>query len=97
MRRLEGMCRLMKTVADQFAETLAAAGVKRIYGIVGDGPGNLHLIYGLYDCHRNRVPAWGSRRDDCAVDLRHPISTKPVAATLRLRNVYGRSKFLKQL
>src|SRR3981189_2896796 len=93
----------MKTVADQFAETLAAAGVKRIYGIVGDslngltdalqrqgriewvpvrheevaafaagaeahlagslavcagscGPGNLHLINGLYDCHRNRVP-----------------------------------------
>jgi len=26
----------MKTIADQFAETLAAAGVKRIYGIVGD-------------------------------------------------------------
>src|ERR1700690_1237575 len=26
----------MTTVADQFAETLAAAGVKRIYGIVGD-------------------------------------------------------------
>ena len=26
----------MKTVADQFAETLAAAGVKRIHGIVGD-------------------------------------------------------------
>src|ERR1700692_5139435 len=26
----------MKTVADQFAETLAAAGVKRIYGVVGD-------------------------------------------------------------
>src|SRR5882762_4431195 len=93
----------MKTVADQFAETLAAAGIKRVYGIVGDslngltdafrrqrkiewvhvrheetaafaagadahltgslavcagscGPGNLHLINGLYDCHRNRVP-----------------------------------------
>ena len=93
----------MKTVADQFAETLEAAGVKRVYGIVGDslngltdafrrqrkiewvhvrheetaafaagaeahltgslavcagscGPGNLHLINGLYDCHRNRVP-----------------------------------------
>jgi pyruvate dehydrogenase (quinone) len=92
-----------KTVADQFAETLAAAGVKRIYGIVGDslngltdslrrqgkiewvhvrheevaafaagaeahltgefavcagscGPGNLHLINGLFDCHRSRVP-----------------------------------------
>jgi len=91
------------TVADQFAETLAAAGVKRIYGIVGDslngltdairrqgkiewvhvrheevaafasgaeahltgslavcagscGPGNLHLINGLFDCHRSRVP-----------------------------------------
>src|SRR4030088_2820144 len=94
---------MTKTVADQFAETLAAVGVKRIYGIVGDslngltdalqrqgriewvpvrheevaafaagaeahltgslavcagscGPGNLHLINGLYDCHRSRVP-----------------------------------------
>jgi pyruvate dehydrogenase (quinone) len=95
-----------KSVADQFAETLAAAGVKRIYGIVGDslngltdairrqgkiewihvrheevaafaagaeahlsgelavcagscGPGNLHLINGLFDCHRSRVPVLG--------------------------------------
>src|SRR5271165_1835233 len=94
---------MAKTVADQFAETLAAVGVKRIYGVVGDslngltdslrrnsgiewvhvrheevaafaagaeahltntlavcagscGPGNLHLINGLFDCHRNRVP-----------------------------------------
>src|SRR5436190_6807107 len=94
---------MAKTVADQFAEVLAAAGVKRIYGIVGDslngitdavrrqskiewmhvrheevaafaagaeahltgelavcagscGPGNLHLINGLFDCHRSRVP-----------------------------------------
>jgi pyruvate dehydrogenase (quinone) len=94
---------MTKTVADQFAETLAAAGVKRIYGIVGDslngltdalrrqgkiewvhvrheevaafaagaeahltgelavcagscGPGNLHLINGLFDCHRSRLP-----------------------------------------
>src|SRR6202011_1481958 len=93
----------MKTVADQFAEILAAAGVKRVYGIVGDslnglieplrgqgkiewvyvrhgegaafaggaevrltgdlavcagscGPGNLHLINDLFDCHRSRVP-----------------------------------------
>jgi pyruvate dehydrogenase (quinone) len=93
----------MNTVADQFAEVLAAAGIKRIYGIVGDslngltdslrrqskvewvhvrheevaafaagaeahltgelaacagscGPGNLHLINGLFDCHRSRVP-----------------------------------------
>src|SRR6266550_7779744 len=93
---------MAKTVADQFAETLAAAGVKRIYGIVGDslngltdalrrqgkidwvhvrheevaafaagaeahltgdlavcagscGPGNLHLINGLFDCQRNGV------------------------------------------
>ncbi|MBV8156264.1 MAG: ubiquinone-dependent pyruvate dehydrogenase [Dyella sp.] len=90
-------------MADQLAEVLAAAGVKRIYGIVGDslngltdslrrqakiewvhvrheevaafaagaeahltgalavcagscGPGNLHLINGLFDCHRSRVP-----------------------------------------
>src|SRR5437588_6013154 len=94
---------MAKTVADQLAETLAAAGVKRVYGIVGDslngltdslrrqgridwvhvrheevaafaagaevhltgelavcagscGPGNLHLINGLFDCHRSRVP-----------------------------------------
>src|SRR5215470_9832265 len=93
----------MKTVADQFAGILAVAGVKRVYGIVGDslngltdairsqgkiewihvrheevaafaagaeahltdslavcagscGPGNLHLINGLFDCHRSRVP-----------------------------------------
>jgi pyruvate dehydrogenase (quinone) len=93
----------MTTVGDQIATTLAAAGVKRIYGIVGDslngltdairrqgkiewihvrheevaafaagaeahltgdlavcagscGPGNLHLINGLFDCHRSRVP-----------------------------------------
>jgi pyruvate dehydrogenase (quinone) len=97
---------MAKTVADQFAEILAAAGVKRIYGIVGDslngltdslrrqgkidwvhvrheevaafaagaeahltgelavcagscGPGNLHLINGLFDCHRSRVPVLG--------------------------------------
>ena len=94
---------MAKTVADQFAEILDAAGVKRVYGIVGDslngltdsirrqgkiewvhvrheevaafaagaeahltgelavcagscGPGNLHLINGLFDCHRSRVP-----------------------------------------
>ena len=91
------------TVADQFVEVLVAAGVKRVYGVVGDslngltdaiqrngtiewihvrheevaafaagaeahmtgsltvcagscGPGNLHLINGLFDCHRSRVP-----------------------------------------
>jgi pyruvate dehydrogenase (quinone) len=94
---------MAKSVADQFVETLAAAGIKRIYGIVGDslngltdalrrqdkiewfhvrheevaafaagaeahltgelavcagscGPGNLHLINGLFDCHRSRMP-----------------------------------------
>src|SRR5215831_1833169 len=94
---------MARTLADQIAEILAAAGVKRIYGIVGDslngftdairrqgkiewmhvrheevaafaagaeahlsgtlavcagscGPGNLHLINGLFDCHRSRVP-----------------------------------------
>ena len=92
-----------KRVADVLIETLVAAGVKRVYGLVGDslngvtdsirprkdlqwvpvrheetaafaagaeaqltgqltvcagscGPGNLHLINGLYDCHRSRVP-----------------------------------------
>jgi pyruvate dehydrogenase (quinone) len=93
----------MPTVADLMAQTLAIAGVKRIYGVVGDslngftdslrkqkkiawmhmrheeaaafaagaeahltgelavcagscGPGNLHLINGLFDCQRSRVP-----------------------------------------
>jgi pyruvate dehydrogenase (quinone) len=94
---------MAKTVADQMVDTLAAVGVRRIYGLVGDslngftdalrrhggiswlhvrheevaafaagadahvtgelavcagscGPGNLHLINGLFDCHRSRVP-----------------------------------------
>ena len=94
---------MARNIADRFVETLAAAGVQRIYGIVGDslnaitdavrrqesmewvhvrheevaafaagaeahltgslavcagscGPGNLHLINGLFDCHRSRVP-----------------------------------------
>ena len=97
---------MTKTVADQFIETLVSAGVKRIYGVVGDslngltdvirrrgdiewvhvrheevaafaaaaeahvtgnlavcagscGPGNLHLINGLFDAHRSRVPVLG--------------------------------------
>jgi pyruvate dehydrogenase (quinone) len=92
-----------KLVAEMIIETLVAAGVKRIYGVVGDslnglleeirkskeiewigvrheetaafaagaqahvtgelavcagscGPGNMHLINGLYDCHRSRTP-----------------------------------------
>src|SRR5580704_2525071 len=91
------------TVAEELVDTLAQAGVQRIYGIVGDslnpvtdairrrgkiewvhvrheeaaafaagaeahltgelavcagscGPGNLHLINGLFDCHRSRLP-----------------------------------------
>src|SRR5262245_7422679 len=90
-------------VADLIAETLIQAGVKRVFGVVGDslnglteslrkreaiswvhvrheevaafaaagesqvtgkmavcagscGPGNLHLINGLYDAHRSRAP-----------------------------------------
>jgi len=94
---------MSKNIAELIIETLVAAGVKRIYGVVGDslngltetirkqkeiewvpvrheevaafaagaeahltgaltvcagscGPGNMHLINGLYDCHRSRVP-----------------------------------------
>jgi pyruvate dehydrogenase (quinone) len=93
----------MTTVAERLVQTLEAAGISRIFGLVGDslngitdslrghdhiawipvrheevaafaagaeatmtgniavcagscGPGNLHLINGLFDCHRNRVP-----------------------------------------
>jgi pyruvate dehydrogenase (quinone) len=92
-----------KTVSEIIVNTLVAAGVKRVFGVVGDslngvtdairttegiefiavrheeggafaagaeahltgdlavcagscGPGNTHLINGLYDCHRSRVP-----------------------------------------
>ncbi|MBF9267251.1 thiamine pyrophosphate-binding protein, partial [Paracidovorax cattleyae] len=92
-----------KSVADLLVETLASAGVQRIWGVTGDslnaindslrrhggiewmhvrheeagafaagaeaqvtgrlavcagscGPGNLHLINGLYDCQRNHQP-----------------------------------------
>jgi pyruvate dehydrogenase (quinone) len=94
---------MARTAADFMAEALQKAGVRRVYGVVGDslngftdalrriksidwvhvrheeaaafaagaeahltgelavcagscGPGNLHLINGLYDCHRSRVP-----------------------------------------
>ena len=94
---------MAKTTAALLAATLEHAGVKRIYGVVGDslngltdalrqlksiqwvhmrheegaafaagaeahltgelavcagscGPGNLHLINGLFDCHRSGVP-----------------------------------------
>lgn len=94
---------MARIAADFLTEALTLAGVKRVYGVVGDslngftdslrrhgeiewihtrheeaaafaagaeahltgnlavccgscGPGNLHLINGLYDCHRSRVP-----------------------------------------
>ena len=94
---------MSQTVADFMVDALKQAGIRRIYGIVGDslngftdslrrkggidwvhvrheeagafaagaeahltgelavcagscGPGNLHLINGLFDCHRSRVP-----------------------------------------
>src|ERR1700735_2335007 len=93
---------MKSNIATLIVKTLTAAGVKRIYGVVGDslngltealrkqkdvewiplrheevaafaagaeahlsgslvvcagscGPGNLHLINGLFDCHRSRV------------------------------------------
>jgi len=103
MKLKQGNIRMSKKVAELLVETLAAAGVQRIYGLSGDslngitdsiraqkkiqwihvrheetaafaagaeahltgnlavcagscGPGNLHLINGLYDCQRSRVP-----------------------------------------
>ena len=94
---------MSETAADYMAQTLSRAGVKRVYGVVGDslngftdalrrlksiewvhmrheegaafaagaeahltgelavcagscGPGNLHLINGLFDCQRSGVP-----------------------------------------
>ena len=101
--RLQGEI-MAKKVADVLVDSLVSAGVKRVYGIVGDslngiansirtrsgdiewvsvrheevaafaagaeahltgklavcagscGPGNMHLLNGLYECHRSRVP-----------------------------------------
>lgn len=94
---------MTRTIADQLVSTLVGAGVKRIYGLVGDslnpvtdavrrdesiqwihvrheevasfaagaeadlsgelvvcagscGPGSLHMLNGLYECHRSNVP-----------------------------------------
>jgi thiamine pyrophosphate-dependent acetolactate synthase large subunit-like protein len=94
---------MAKSAAEVMVDTLAASGVRRVYGLPGDslngitdairqhtemqwvhvrheevaafaagaeahltgdltvcagscGPGNMHLINGLYDCHRSRVP-----------------------------------------
>jgi thiamine pyrophosphate-dependent acetolactate synthase large subunit-like protein len=48
---------MVMSVADQFAETLAAAGVKRVYGIVGDS------LNGLTDSLRRQGKIErGSRR-----------------------------------
>src|SRR5712664_2736259 len=52
---------MTRTVADQMVETLAAGGDAHVTGglavCAGScGPGNLHLINGLFDCHRSRVP-----------------------------------------
>jgi pyruvate dehydrogenase (quinone) len=93
---------MSRTVAEHLVETLARAGVRQVYGVVGDslnpvtdalrrsplkwadvrheetaafaagaeaqltgrlavcagscGPGNLHLINGLYDAHRSLAP-----------------------------------------
>ena len=44
---------MAKTVADQFMEILAAAGVKRIYGVVGDS------LNGLTDSLRRQAVYFG--------------------------------------
>jgi thiamine pyrophosphate-dependent acetolactate synthase large subunit-like protein len=50
----------MSTVADQFADTLAAAGVKRIYGVVGDS------LNGLTDALRRQGKIeWAVQNSSC--------------------------------
>src|SRR6266567_86774 len=103
MQTLSWRFEMTRTAGEFMADTLLQAGVKRVYGIVGDslngftdalrqikdiewvhvrheegaafaagaeahvtgklavcagscGPGNTHLINGLYDAHRSRVP-----------------------------------------
>ena len=119
---------MARTIADLLVETLANAGVRRIWGVTGDslnpindslrkqdsiafmhmrneeagafaagadaaatgelsvcagscGPGNLHLINGLYDCHRNRVPvlAIASHIPSSEIGLGYFQETRPTA------------------
>ena len=119
---------MTRTVADQMVETLAAAGVERIYGIVGDslngftdalrrhggiqwlhvrheevaafaagadahvtgnlavcagscGPGNLHLINGLFDCHRSRVPVVAIAAHIPSPEIGSGYSRKPIPSS----------------
>jgi len=124
-----------KRVSEILVETLVAAGVKRVFGVVGDslngildeigrrkeiqwipvrheetgafaagaqahltgdlavcagscGPGNMHLINGLYDCQRSRVPVLAiaahipsSEIGSSYFQETHPTSFSKVAAT----------------
>jgi thiamine pyrophosphate-dependent acetolactate synthase large subunit-like protein len=58
---------MAKSVADQFAETLATAGVKRIYGIVGDS------LNGLTDSLAARAKSSG-----CTFDTRRLLLLRQV-------------------
>jgi pyruvate dehydrogenase (quinone) len=49
----------ISNVADLIAETLAQAGVKRIYGVVGDS------LNGLTEALRERMRWWIWRRQIC--------------------------------
>ena len=55
----------VKTVADQIAETLAIAGVKRIYGIVGDS------LNGLTDAGPARTVKTTAGAVETGAPLRH--------------------------
>ncbi|WP_010545316.1 thiamine pyrophosphate-binding protein [Sphingomonas elodea] len=127
---------MTKTVAALMTDILAAAGVRRIYGLVGDslngitdalrarddmawvhvrheevaafaagaeaaltgelavcagscGPGNLHLINGLYDCHRTRVPvlAIAAQIPSAEIGRGYFQETKPEALFRELRRI----------
>ena len=70
---------MAKTVADQFAEILAAAGVKRIYGIVGDS------LNGLTDAIRRQAKIeWVHvRHEERGIRLEDPADVeKGVVAAL---------------
>src|SRR3979490_2797162 len=115
-------------VTEIFIETLVNAGIKRLYGVVGDslngltdvirkskqiewlhvrheevaafaggaeahltgeiavcagscGPGNLHLINGLFDCQRSRVPVLAIAAQIPPPNSAPRISRKPLRKT----------------
>ena len=76
----------MKTVADQFAEVHAAAGLKRIYGIVADSLNGYRRPSFVLSMEASETPHW---RDQSTRNLRTTWRTTMKIMFLALAAVLG--------